>query len=172
MTKQIVHRLIVLLREQDRLDAGVRRPHLGQLHRVVVDEDDAIGADVPRAQDTGDRLRLRTPVRLHGEEAVSLQQQVRPGQRFFHPCGVVFTSCGHQNAGVGERLQHLLVQRMAVAAAVEVPGDAVGAGLADQAAPERVVQVGDDSFFRRRRPQQRRQHIRDGRGVRRTVGKS
>ena len=51
----------VVGRERDRRDLRVSRRDLGQLERVVVDEDDVRGRDVPGFEDLADGHRLRPP---------------------------------------------------------------------------------------------------------------
>ena len=123
------------------------RLDFGQLQWAVVDEDDAVGADVPRPEKFRDGFRLRPPVRFHGEEAVPSQKQVRPPQRFSTRAGSFLLATATRTPESASALKHLLIEGVGVAVAVEAPGDAVGAGLAEQAAPEGVVQVGDEALF-------------------------
>ena len=91
------------------------------------------------------------------EDLIGAQQQVRPLKCLMHHGGIVLAGDADQRTGIGERTQQLLIQPVQLRMAGEVPGDRVRTNLADNAIPQRVVQVGDDALLRRRRQQRLRQ---------------
>ena len=124
---------------------------LSQFHRAVVDKDDAVSGDVPRLQNSRHAARLRVPVNFNREDLVGAQQKVRPIESLANDSWIVLAGDGDQRSGIGERAQQLLIQPVQLGVRREVPAHSVSSNLADDAAPQRVVQVGDDALLRRRR---------------------
>ena len=125
---------------------------LGQLGGAVVHEDDAIGAEVPGAQDALDGHRLGRPVSLDREQPLAWHEQALGREAGFHRLAVGLARHPDQHAGLGEPGEELLVERVRVALVIEVPRDA--GRFAQDAAPERVVEVRDERLLRRRRHEQ------------------
>src|ERR1051325_1763727 len=54
LPQQLIHALVVVLREEQALHLRVERLHFGEFERAVVNEHDRVRADVPRAQNPAD----------------------------------------------------------------------------------------------------------------------
>src|SRR5208282_1565446 len=117
-----------------------------QLQRAVVDEDDTVGSDVPGAENPPHGFGLGLPVDFQWEDPVPGQDQVGPGERLFDDLWVILTGDTKQDTGVRQGPEHLLVKGVHVAVAVQVPGNAIDANLANDSGPEGVIQVGDEAL--------------------------
>lgn len=117
------------------------------LKRIVVDENDAVHADVQRLADMADVAGLVLPVRHEHDEIVLAEDHLRvfaeglDGGRMF-----VFAAYRQQNAAIAEFLEVSLQIGIDLAVFQLADADPVHAVVADDAAPERVVKVKDDAF--------------------------
>ena len=126
-----------LLRPLDGEHLGAAGPYFGALHRVVVDEDEAVEAEIEPPRQRAEVLRLRQPVDRGGNHLLALEREI--GSRLEHAPDVgllVLAAQAHENAALGEARQQRVQRTVAV---VEL--HAFGTDLADDAAPQRVVAV-------------------------------
>src|SRR3974377_2281148 len=145
---------VIVPGEKQALHVRVEGLDLRQFKWTVVDEHDAIRTDIPGFEDTADRGRLRVPMRLDGDKPLAGQKDVFPCEGALNSGWVVLARYTQQHAGFGQGPQKLLVNSVDLMVTCEIPGQVFGADFTGDAVPQRVVQVGDQSFFGRGRVNQ------------------
>ena len=126
----------------DHLDRRQHHAHARPLGRIIVDEGDGLEAEADLLGNLQQGLRLVAPIDPEGREVIFLQDHVRQlgdgGTRLFL---VVLAGDGQGDAARGQSAQDLLEMKVGIARIVAAELKAFQAVLAQDAAPERVVEV-------------------------------
>ena len=142
-----MRRVVRQLRHRDHRQAlADARP----LDRIVVDEHEAIDADVEPCRDRFEVLRLVVPIGLEGGEIRAAKHHFGMiAKRRFGDLGVVLGADGENDAPLLELLGVMLQGEMGFACrAAFAQHDAVNPVVADHAAPQRVVEIEHQTFLR------------------------
>ena len=137
-------------------DEGLRapRPHFGALHGVVVEQDDAVHADVQLLRQRAKVVGLRVPVDPSGDEMLPLEEHAgMPVQHPEHVVLLILAAEGQEHSGRALRERELLKD-----APPRIDDDARGSVLADDPRPERLVAVEHEHLDRRRQHGAQRAH--------------
>ncbi len=84
---------------------------------------------------------------LHGEKTAGGDDQIGSPEGLLHELTIVLACRGDQDAHLGQRTKHLLIKAVDRRVALELPGNAAYSDVAEYAAPERVVEVGDQTLL-------------------------
>src|SRR5580704_2465842 len=76
------------------------------------------------------------------------EQEILSLERARDDCRIVLAGYAHQNSCTRQGSDQLLVEPMHLGVAIEMPRDAVEPVIAYNSRPERVIQIGDQTFFR------------------------
>ena len=127
---------------------GHLRGHDGALRRVVVGKDKAVRAQIQLGRDGLQVQVLRVPVGLDGDEIIGAQHAVRVVQARQRVGLVVFGVNGQDDADGFQRLAVALELGVDLTLGhLGADGQAIHAVVADDAAPERIVQVEHKRLF-------------------------
>jgi len=158
--------------ERDRIAGGLDAQHLGQglryqadLEVAIVDEDHRIEPDVDLVCELAQPGRLVGPADACGREMVAPQHLMRVALEHLEHVGLVVLARDREDDPAVMQIEHgLLKAHVGAAGEVGAERDAVGAVLADDAAPQCVVAVEDQALATGREPS--RQRAGDGIGNR------
>ena len=138
-----------LLWQEDARHLGPGVAHVGDFHGIVVDKNQAVGADIERSGDGRDAFRLGQPVDLPGRQMLAAQHHSAvPVENLPHIGFVVLAGERQQDALVAPIQQQRLEIAVGRTGKFVADLDAVDPVLADDAAPQRIVGVEHDTFFR------------------------
>ena len=121
----------------------------GALGGVVVDEDEGVGAEVQLAGDGEDVVGFGLPVGFEGREVFELEDGVGVGEALSGGCLIVLGADGQQDAPVAQGEAVLLEGGEGLGeGGLAAKDDVVEAVVADDSAPEGVVEVEDQDLAR------------------------
>src|SRR5262249_52393033 len=141
-----------ILRKLRDYDVWKRGAHGLALNGAIINEYEAIQADVEAIGDFRDTLSFRTPFDLHGDKVALFQHHVRMLLKHLNGiCPIVLRdNCEHHTNAL-HIFDFTLKILVALSRAAVAKLDAVNSILTHNASPQRIVQVEDEAFFARSR---------------------
>ena len=146
---QIVHIFLGILRQLRHCNIGDQIADNGTLKGIVIQKYQRIHADIQHGLDVADVAGLVLPVGHEHGDVLQLEDHFRVVQEGFFGSGfIVFGADAKDDAPVFQFLQPQLEGREGVAQTQLADLDAVDAVVAHNTAPERVIQIQHDAFFK------------------------